>query len=171
MKKLTIRQAKLFDVPAMARIERESFVHPWSAEEITRDVAVNDRAYVAVAEMNGEICAYADMWIARGEAQLYNIVVDPAYRGMGIGEILLRCMAQKAAYFGCTSMTLEVRRSNIPAINMYHRKGFRDVGVRRGYYDDNKEDAILMDMDIVPEKESEDFQEGSGDLEVDVETV
>ena len=111
MKKLTIRQAKLFDVPAMARIERESFVHPWSAEEITRDVAVNDRAYVAVAEMNGEICAYADMWIARGEAQLYNIVVDPAYRGMGIGEILLRCMAQKAAYFGCTSMTLEVRRT------------------------------------------------------------
>ena len=54
---------------------------------------------------------------------------------------------------------------------MYHRKGFRDVGVRKGYYDDNKEDAILMDMDIVPEKESEDLQEGSGDLEVDVETV
>ncbi len=171
MRRLTIRQAKIFDVPAMARIERESFVQPWNADEITRDVAVNDRSYVAVAEVDGEICGYADMWVAAGEAQLYNIVVAPTYRGMGIGGILLRHMAETAARCGCTNMTLEVRRSNEPAINLYRKKGFRDVGVRKGYYADNHEDAVLMDMEIDSETDPDDLQEGSGDLEVDIDIV
>ena len=167
MSTLTIRQAKLYDVPALARIERESFARPWSAEEITRDVVKNEKAFVAVAELGGETAGYADMWIVAGEAQLFNIVVAPEYRGLGIGSILLRFMAEAAARSGCRNMTLEVRRSNEPAISMYRKGGFHDSGLRKGYYSDNHEDAVLMDREITPE----DAVEGSGDLEVEIETV
>lgn len=144
---LKIRQAKIYDVPALARIERDSFASPWSAEDIMRDVAFNDRAYVAVAEIDGELVGYADMWVVAGEAQLFNIAVDPAYRRNTIGGKLLEHMAAIAGR-SCRIMTLEVRRSNIPAIEMYRKKGFRDVGVRKKYYADNGEDAVLMDLDL-----------------------
>ncbi|MBQ6456973.1 MAG: ribosomal protein S18-alanine N-acetyltransferase [Mogibacterium sp.] len=167
MKTLSIRPAKIYDVPALARIERESFAHPWSAEQITRDIVANDRAFVAVAVLDGEPVGYADMWIVAGEAQLYNIAVAPEYRGAGIGSILMKYMAKTAARAGCRTMTLEVRRSNEPAISMYRKGGFRDSGIRKGYYADNKEDAVLMDREISPDEAIE----GTGDLEVDIETV
>lgn len=162
---LNIRRARLYDVPALARIERVSFVSPWSAEEITRDIVSNDRAYVAVAEINGEPVGYADMWIVAGEAQLFNIVVDPAYRGK---EIALRLLAHmfKVASVTCNVITLEVRRSNVPAINLYLKSGFRQVGVRKGYYSDNGEDAVLMDRDL---DEEDDGSGDDNDLEVEID--
>ena len=167
MSTLSIRPAKIYDVPALARIERESFVSPWSADQITRDITVNDRAFVAVAEVDGDTAGYADMWLVAGEAQLYNIVVAEKYRGIGIGGALLKYMASAAARAGCTTMNLEVRRSNSPAISMYRKGGFRDRGIRRGYYTDNHEDAVLMDLDLESDAETE----GQGDLEVEIETV
>lgn len=165
---LRIRQAKIYDVPALARIERDSFVSPWSAEEITRDVAMNPRAYVAVAEIDGQPVGYADMWIVAGEAQLYNIAVDPAYRRNEIGGKLLEHMAA-VAMRTCRIMTLEVRRSNIPALEMYRKKGFRDVGVRKGYYADNGEDAVLMDLDLDERRRA--AGQGPDPIEADVVTA
>lgn len=161
---LKIRQAKIYDVPALARIERDSFVHPWSADDILRDIAKNERAYVAVAEINGEPVGYADMWIVAGEAQLFNIVVDPAYRGNEIGFRLLVHMF-KVASQTCNVITLEVRRSNVPAISLYLKSGFRQTGMRKAYYTDNGEDAVLMDRDL---DNNEDSGDGN-DLEVDIE--
>ena len=162
---LRIRQARLSDVPALARIERDSFVSPWSAEEITRDVAFNEKAYVAVAEINGEPVGYADMWLIAGEAQLYNIVVDPAYRGNEIGFRLLSHMIGTASRT-CKVINLDVIYSNVPAISLYLKSGFRQVGERKGYYRDNGEDAVLMDRDL----SEEDDNSGDGnDLEVDIE--
>lgn len=164
---LVIRRAKLYDVPALARIERESFVSPWSAEEITRDVAGNDRAYVAVAEYGGEVIGYADMWIIAGEAQLFNIVVDPSYRGNEVGLKLMGHMIGVAAKT-CQVITLEVRRSNVPALALYRRSGFRQVGVRKGYYTDNGEDAILMDREL---GEEDRYRGDDNALEVEIETI
>lgn len=161
---LKIRQAKIYDVPALARIERDSFVHPWSADDILRDIAKNERAYVAVAEINGEPVGYADMWIVAGEAQLFNIVVDPAYRGNEIGFRLLEHMF-KVASQTCSVITLEVRRSNVPAISLYLKSGFRQTGMRKAYYTDNGEDAVLMDRDLDNNEDSG----GGNDLEVDIE--
>lgn len=167
MAELRIRQAKIYDVPALARIEEESFVSPWSPEEIARDVVMNERAFVAVAELDGIPVGYADMWLVAGEAQLYKIVVDPAYRRSSIGKKLLEYMV-RVAMDSCSVMTLEVRRSNIPALALYGKGGFRDVGVRRGYYSDNGEDAILMNKDL----DTEDSSSGNNnDLEVDVEII
>ena len=108
MSTLSIRPARLYDVPALARIERQSFTSPWSADAITHDVIENERAFVAVAELDGVTAGYADMWIIADEAQLYNIAIAPEFRGRGIGSILLRYMAEKAEEAGCKVLLLEV---------------------------------------------------------------
>ena len=167
MSTLSIRPARLYDVPALARIERQSFTSPWSADAITHDVIENERAFVAVAELDGVTAGYADMWIIADEAQLYNIAISPEFRGRGIGSILLRYMAEKAEEAGCRILLLEVRRSNIPAISMYRKNGFKESGLRKGYYAEDAEDAVLMDKEI-----SEGHRSGdSGDLEVEIDTI
>ena len=119
-----IRQAKLYDVPALSRIEQDSFDAPWSAAEITKDVTSKDgNIYVAVIESDGETAGYAEMRTVAGEAQIYNIVIDKAFRGRGLGEMLLRHLIDRAKDGGC-----------------------REVGRRPGYYAKGGEDAVLMDL-------------------------
>jgi ribosomal-protein-alanine N-acetyltransferase len=143
----TIRQAKLFDVPAISRIEEDSFASPWSAAEITKDVTSKDgNIYVAVIESDGETAGYAEMRTVAGEAQIYNIVIDKAFRGRGLGEELLRHLIDRAKESGCSMMTLEVRGGNEAAMELYRKLGFREVGRRAGYYSAGGEDAVLMDL-------------------------
>ena len=142
-----IRQAKLYDVPALSRIEQDSFDSPWSAAEITKDVTSKDgNIYVAVIESDGETAGYAEMRTVAGEAQIYNIVIDKAFRGRGLGEMLLRHLIDRAKGSGCSLMTLEVRGGNEAAMELYRKLGFREVGRRTGYYAKGGEDAVLMDL-------------------------
>ncbi|MBQ3370531.1 MAG: ribosomal protein S18-alanine N-acetyltransferase [Mogibacterium sp.] len=145
---IRVRQAKLYDVPAMARIERDSFGAPWSAEEITKDVTAGGNVYVAVAECGDEKAGYGEIRMVAGEAQIYNIAVAPEFRREGIGEALLRHMIEKAEDDGCTLVTLEVRGGNEAAMALYHKLGFHEVGRRKGYYAKGGEDAVLMDLDL-----------------------
>lgn len=149
---MIIRQAKLYDIPAIARIEEHTSAEPWSAQTLTNDVTRNDNAYVAVVidgdEVSGEKVGYADMWTIAGEAQLNNIGIEAEYRGRGLGEALLKHMIDKAIELGCDVMTLEVRAGNTPARSLYRKLGFVEVGLRNGYYGDNHEDAILMDKSL-----------------------
>ena len=153
---ITIRQAKLYDVPAMARIERESFDEPWSAAEITKDVTAGGGLYVAAATAGEELAGYAEIRCVAGEAQIYNIAVAPEYRRAGIGESLLRHMIQVAEESGCSVVTLEVMDGNDAAMELYRKLGFREVGRRRGYYAKGKRDAVLMDLAL-------------GKVEIDIE--
>ncbi len=146
MQDIEIRQAKLYDVPAMARIERESFDSPWSADEITKDVASNDGSiYVALALVGEERAGYADMRIITGESQIYNIAIAPEFRRQGIGEALLAHMIEKSEELGLSLITLEVRSGNEAAMALYEKMGFKKVGSRPGYYAKGSEDAVLMD--------------------------
>ena len=145
---LEIRQAKLYDVPAMARIERDSFEAPWSADEITKDVTAGGNVYVAVALADDERAGYAEIRMIAGEGQIYNIAIAPEFRREGIGEALLRHCIDKAGADGCRLVTLEVRSGNGPAMELYKKLGFREVGRRRGYYAKGGEDAVLMDLDL-----------------------
>ena len=155
----TIRQAKLYDVPALSRIEQEAFESPWSAEEITKDITSKDGSiYVAVIESDGEKAGYAEMRMVAGEAQIYNIVIDKAFRGRGLGEMLLRHLIDRAEELSCSLVTLEVRGGNEAAMELYHKLGFREVGRRRGYYSKGAEDAVLMDLTL-------------GTVEVDIDIV
>lgn len=146
MQDIEIRQAKLYDVPAMARIERESFDSPWSADEITKDVSSNDGSiYVAVALIGDERAGYADMRIITGESQIYNIAIAPEFRRQGVGEALLTHMVEKSEELGLSLITLEVRSGNEAAMALYEKMGFKKVGSRPGYYAKGTEDAVLMD--------------------------
>ena len=106
----------------------------------------------------GTVIAYAGAWIIFEESHITNIAVDQAYRGQGIGETLTRALIQYAANLGVDYMTLEVRRSNLVAQGMYEKLGFIKLGVRKRYYTDNQEDALLMVLQTMPEIE-EDFSE------------
>ncbi|HHW95061.1 MAG TPA: ribosomal protein S18-alanine N-acetyltransferase [Mogibacterium sp.] len=147
-KEIEIRKAKLSDIPAITRIEVESSNTPWSAKAITYDVTQNEKAYVIVADKNGEKVGYADVWIIGGEAQINNIAVLEEYRGKGIGDAMLSHLIEVSKTKDCRLITLEVRRSNKAAISMYEKHGFITVGIRREYYKDNNEDALLMNKDI-----------------------
>ncbi len=147
-KEVIIRKAKLSDVPAISRIEVESSNTPWSAKAITHDVTQNEKAYVIVAEKDGERIGYVDAWILSGEAQLNNIAVLEEYRGQGVGEALLSHLVDYCKENYCQLITLEVRKTNTAAINLYEKFGFTTVSTRRGYYSDNNEDALLMNKEI-----------------------
>ena len=98
-----------------------------------------------VRSYNGKIVGYIGSWIVQGEAQITNIAVDPDFRRRGIGESMLKEFESIVKNsLGVAAMTLEVRPSNLSAIHLYEKFGFRSVGRRPRYYVDNNEDAIIM---------------------------
>lgn len=150
MNEITIREARLYDVPFLSRIERELFDTPRTAEAITKDITKGrDDIYIAVAEQGSEKIGYADMRIIAGEAQIYNIAISHDYRAQGYGEMLLTHLIDKARESGCDSITLEVSSTNRAGISLYGKLGFKEVGRRKGYYSSDNTDAILMTKDLV----------------------
>jgi len=131
------------DAEGVARVERESFPTPWSREDFWRE-ASNDFACYIVALDDMEIIGFAGCWISFEEAQVTNIALTSAQRGRGLGKVLMAKLMRAAAERGVERMTLEVRPSNTPALRLYEGLGFAAIGVRKKYYQDNDEDAILM---------------------------
>ena len=138
------------DVDGMHAIEVESFNVPWSRQAIEAELE-NSCARYLVARKDGEVIGYAGMWLIIDEAHVTNVAVRKDMRGMHIGKALMEKLIQLAADSGMIWMTLEVRRSNKVAQNLYHSFGFIDVGYRKRYYEDNQEDALLMGLEHLPE--------------------
>ena len=135
------------DVEAVHAIEEACFAIPWSRESFLREVTENQCARYLVMREDGECVAYAGMWFVLDEAHVTNVAVRLDARGEGIGEALMRALIRLAADNGMTWMTLECRRSNKIAQNLYHKLGFTDVGYRKRYYEDNREDALVMALE------------------------
>jgi len=93
------------------------------------------------------VAGFAGIWVLADEAHLTNIAVRRDYQRQGIGELLLLAIIEMASNLKAVFVTLEVRRSNVGAQNLYQRYGFNEVGIRRGYYTNNHEDAVLMTTD------------------------
>lgn len=132
-------------IPQIAALERACFSHPWS-EDALRDELWNDSAVVVVAEgEDGTVLGYAGLQTVLDEGYINNVAVDPRFRRQGVAgqlvEAFLRFGAARLAF-----LTLEVRTSNAPAIALYEKYGFTQAGRRRDYYDDPKEDALLMTL-------------------------
>ena len=143
-KKISVRRARAEDARAIADIEIECFARPWSYESVLYDLTENEKSVYVVAEMDGRVCGYAGMWIVVGEGQITNVAVTSAARRLHAATEILELLFAEAAAAGAESFTLEVRASNEPAIKLYSGLGFREAGVRRGYYEDNGENAIIM---------------------------
>ncbi len=130
-------------------IERASFPTPWSrslfVEEIGRGFS---DAIVAVEEPGESVTGYAVCWTVGGESHLLNIAVRPDSRNRGIGRSLLEECIRRGARAGGRRIYLEVRPGNQPALSLYRRYGFRFIGIRKGYYTDTGEDAIVLSREL-----------------------
>ena len=140
-----IRTIREEDVAQIHEIEKLCFAMPWSEESILHDVKENVVArWLVMDGGEGEVLAYAGMWFVLDEAHVCNVAVHPEHRRKGYGRWIFEALEELAQENSMSMMTLEVRRSNIAAQNLYHACGFLDVGYRKRYYEDNKEDALIM---------------------------
>lgn len=142
------------DVDAVAEIEALCFETPWSKASILHELQENRCARYVVLREDGVTVAYAGVWLVLDEGQVTNIAVHPDRRRLGYGEMVTRYMIQLAADSGMACLELEVRRSNVAAQNLYKKLGFINVGCRKNYYE-NREDALLMFLEHLPEAHPE----------------
>jgi len=147
---LTTRHMTACDIDAVHEIEMLSFTVPWSRDAFIQEMDNLCARYIVVVR-NGRVVAYAGMWLVIDEGHITNVAAHPDCRGQGLGEAAMRALIKLAADTGLRYMTLEVRRSNIVAQSLYRKLGFTDVGFRKRYYPDNREDALIMALERLPE--------------------
>lgn len=128
-------------------IERASFAFPWSASFFTQELKV-DCARSHLAFVDGKAVGYVIYWFLSREIDIHNLAVAPAYRRRGIARALLETVIADGRREKATRVTLEVRKSNEAAQRLYHSLGFMAKGVRRGYYSDDGEDALIMALEL-----------------------
>lgn len=143
-RKLIIRKAAESDVPAVEAVEKACFSVPWSYESLYHDILENKLAFYIVAEIDGKVCGYVGVWKIFDEGHITNVAIAPEYRRMHIASAMLSVLFDVTGAQGIESYTLEVRVGNQAAIALYEGFGFREAGLRKGYYEDNGEDAIIM---------------------------
>jgi len=148
--RLQIRRMTLQDVDSVMAVERRSFTAPWSRQAFMTELIDNQFARYIVAVYDGRLVGYAGVWLIIDEGHVTNVAVDPDFRGLHLGESLMRALVSICLANSATRMTLEVRVSNVNAKHLYEKLGFESVGLRKGYYTDNNEDAMIMWADLPP---------------------
>ena len=133
------------DVKEVAMVDRECFLVPWS-EKAFYDESENELAIYFVAKDEDKVIGYAGFWNVSGEGDITNVAVSKAYRKCGVASGLIKEIIKKAGELSLELLTLEVRRSNIAAQNLYKKFGFYVIGERKRYYSDNREDALIMTL-------------------------
>lgn len=126
------------------RVEESCFSIPWSRKDFERELYENKLAIYKVALLDNEVVGYAGMWHVVTEGHITNIAVLEEHRRKGIADALMQEMIKVAEEKEMIGITLEVRMGNIGAQKLYTKYGFRPEGLRKGYYADTKEDAIIM---------------------------
>lgn len=144
----------LADVDAVHEVEEKSFPIPGPGSPLCARCRKTSAPAMWCSGRTGWPVAYAGVWFVLDEGHITNIAVRPDKRGLGYGEKVTRAMMQLAADSGMSWMTLECRRSNTVAQNLYHKLGFTDVGYRKRYYE-NSEDALIMICEHLPEAHPE----------------
>ena len=158
---MILRRMEKRDVPQVAAIERSTFSQPWSENAFLESLE-NNYTYFLVAEeqvanSTGDeaavIVGYVGMYISFEEGEITNVAVAEVLRKNGVGEALIRGLLADAPKLGVTRIVLEVRVSNAPAIRLYEKCGFKEIGIRKGFYDFPKEDGSIMVWESETEQE------------------
>lgn len=144
MRELAFRPLGVDDLPAIEQIERRAYDYPWSGGIFSDCLRVGYSVWGGFEDAS--LRAYCVMSVAANEAHVLNLCVDPTFHGLGFGGELLEQMMAVARHRQAQRMLLEVRPSNWPALALYRRLGFRQIGLRRGYYPaaDGREDALVL---------------------------
>ncbi|AKU89932.1 ribosomal protein S18-alanine N-acetyltransferase [Vulgatibacter incomptus] len=147
-----LRRMHLDELAEVTALEHRAFAHPWSPELLRRELT-HDWSTILLAlepREDGEpvIVGFVIFWVVVDEIHILNVAVDPPQRRRGIARMLLEELLDRGQKAGLVVATLEVRRSNEGAIALYQGLGFRVVGIRKGYYAEEREDAIVMVRDL-----------------------
>lgn len=142
---MIIRPMKEADIETIYQIECDCFSMPWSIDSLKEEVN-SLFAFYNVAAIDDEVVAYAGMRTVLDEGEITNIAVDPNSRGRGIGRELLESIVEQAKKRHISKITLEVRSSNEAAKTLYLSVGFKQIAIRKEYYQKPTEDAIIMQL-------------------------
>jgi len=143
-----IRKMEPADLSRVIEVERESFADPWSESAYLTEIS-NASAYYVVICVDELIVGFAGMWVIMDESHITTIAVDKPYRKMRLGERLLIDLLEESVERGAKRATLEVRQSNMAAQNLYIKYDFKPVAIRREYYSNNNENAVIMWVDDI----------------------
>jgi len=141
---IRIRPMTEDDLEAVCSIEALSFPTPWPIQSFVSDLQRPALATYLTAEQDERLIGYTGFWLIVDEAHVTTLAVHPDYRRRHVAERLLLKLVGEAQARGAIWLTLEVRVSNDAAHSLYEKFGFKDIAVRKGYYSDNGEDAIVM---------------------------
>jgi len=157
------------DVPSIARIESESFSNPWHPDTFV-SLLKRDGVLFLVAEEEGGVVGYAVLWWVLDQGELANLAVQEASRGRGVGSELLDHVVSHAEAVRIESLFLEVRVSNEKASGLYSRRGFKQISVRKGYYQNPREDARIL-VKYLPAEPDPKPSENSGETSLNSEDL
>lgn len=142
--KIVTRSAEERDIDRVYEIELESFTTPWSYESIKIEIIDNPLSIYRLISVDDIVVGFGGFWIIGDEAHITNIAIKSEFRGLGYSKILMEDIINFCKNNKINSITLEVREGNIQAINLYEFFGFKVEGIRKGYYEDTHEDALIM---------------------------
>ncbi len=145
---ITIRKMLEDDVDAVFSIEKDLFPMPWPRRSFVFEVGNARTTYAIVAVESEAVVGYAIGWFVGEELHIGNVAVRRDRQGTGIGKILLEELMRESSARGASYITLEVRAGNVPAIALYRGYGFKGIAMRRHYYTDNGEDALVMMLEL-----------------------
>lgn len=151
---VTIEKMKMEHLAEVLEIEKSSFPNPWSWQSFRYEVQENAKALYLVAVHENKVIGYIGNWFVLNEGHITNLAVHPCYRGKGMGKKLIVTLLKIGARENIASYTLEVRVSNIVAQRLYRRLGFQEAGIRKNYYQNNQEDALIMWKHLSPDEMS-----------------
>lgn len=145
MFKIKIKPMEKSDIDRVIELEKKAYgQHHWSKESFLSELSNDLASYYSAFSENGELIAYCGCWKILEEAHITTIAVLPDYRRKHIAEVLLKTIIDECYKDMVKFITLEVRVSNAGAIGLYEKYGFKSLGTRKGYYQDNNEDALIM---------------------------
>lgn len=131
------------DIVFVSRIEEECFSMPWKPDDFKEMIERDNMTYV-VALFGNEIIGGAGLRCIVGDGEITNVAITEKYRGRGFSRPMLEALIKKGEEMACEAFTLEVRVSNEPAIRLYKSLGFVEEGVRPGFYEHPREDALIL---------------------------
>ena len=143
MTDVAVERMNSFNILGVKEISDLSFSSPWSLLSMEKEL-INKNAVYIVVKLGSKVVAFGGMWIIFDEGHITNIAVHPDYRRNNFGDVVVENLITIAKDMNIASLTLEVRSSNIAAINLYKKHYFSVEGIRKNYYQNPKEDGYIM---------------------------
>ncbi|EKE31373.1 ribosomal-protein-alanine N-acetyltransferase [Salimicrobium jeotgali] len=139
-----VRRMTTEDISRVVQVERATFPDPWPEDTFLEELEYNPYAVYFLIEDKGKVIGYCGIWLVYEEAHITNLAIHPESRGKRYGQRLFAEVMARAKQAGVLQITLEVRVTNTTAQHMYRRFGFKPGAIKKSYYPDNGEDALVM---------------------------